>query len=57
MTYKDEVKQLVLNQLIDTYPPGTALGEVHWKAAYLNVRADCVIETLNWKLHNFTVQR
>lgn len=52
MTQSDEVKRLVLNRLIDKYPPGTALNEQHWKTAYRIVWSDCVIDTLRWKLDN-----
>lgn len=56
-TYKDEIKREVLNHMLDKYPPGMALGELHWQSAYLLVRSDCILSTLEWKIANMTVNR
>lgn len=57
MTYKDEIKREVLNHMLNKYPAGMELGELHWKSAYMTVRADCTLSTLEWKLNNMTVSR
>lgn len=57
MTANEEIKQLVLNHLLDKYPAGTTLGESHWNVAYKLTRANAILNTIQWKLEHLTAVR
>lgn len=55
MTYRDEIKRLVIIHMLNKYPEVRHYTEAHWSLSYKVVRANMLIETLNWKLRNVSV--
>ena len=57
MTYKEEIQRLVLNNILKVSHPGQEVTERQWKIANDLVKADCMIETLQWKIDHLWATR